>query len=86
MICSVWQALAHELKCNAADILDFELCLADHQPATIGGIQDEFLFSPRLDNLMSCWTALQSFLKSLPTLERESRVRMVAFFDHEEVG
>ncbi len=35
---------------------------------------------------MSCWTALQSFLKSLPTLERESRVRMVAFFDHEEVG
>ena len=35
---------------------------------------------------MCCWTSLQALLKSLPTLERDSRVRAVAFFDHEEVG
>merc|ERR1711991_759431 len=80
------KALAAELKCSVADICDFELCLCDHQPATIGGVQDEFVSSARLDNLMSCWTALQALLKSLPTLERDSRVRCVAFFDHEEVG
>ena len=80
------KAIATELKCNVTDICDFELCLADHQPATIGGLQDEFVFSPRLDNLMCCWTSLQALLKSLPTLERDSRVRAVAFFDHEEVG
>jgi hypothetical protein len=38
-----------------------------------------------LPNAM-CFAGLQAFLKSLPTLEEESRVRMVAFFDHEEVG
>ncbi len=80
------KALAAELKCNVEDIRDFELCLCDHQPAQVGGLQDEFLFSPRLDNLLSCWTSLQSFCKSLPTLDRETRTRMVCFFDHEEVG
>ncbi len=80
------KALAAELKCGIEDICDFELCLCDHQPASIGGLQEEFLFAPRLDNLLSCWTALQSFLKSLPTLDRETRTRMVCFFDHEEVG
>jgi aspartyl aminopeptidase len=80
------KALAAELKCAIDDICDFELCLCDHQPASIGGLQEEFLFSPRLDNLLSCWTSLQSFLKSLPTLDRETRTRMVCFFDHEEVG
>lgn len=80
------KALAYELKCDVNDIMDFELCLCDAQHATIGGLQEEFIYSPRLDNLMSCWTGLQGFLKSLPTLESESRIRMVSFFDHEEVG
>ena len=80
------KALAEELKCKVTDIRDFELCLCDAQPATLGGLQKEFIFSPRLDNLMSCWVGLQSLLKSLPTLETESRVRLAVFFDNEEVG
>ena len=43
-----------------------------------------FLLLP--GKLRCCWTSLQALLKSLPTLERDSRVRAVAFFDHEEVG
>lgn len=80
------KAIAQELNCAPSDICDFDLNLLDHQPACKGGLQNEFLYSGRLDNLMSCWVSLQSFLKSLSTLDREQRVRMVAFFDMEEVG
>lgn len=80
------KALAAELRCDVEDICDFELCLCDHQPATIGGVAHEFIFAPRLDNLLSCWVALQAFLKALPTLERDDRTRVISFFDHEECG
>jgi len=40
------------------EIHDFELCLYDSHPSTIGGACDEFIFSPRLDNLMMSYTAL----------------------------
>jgi len=38
--------------------MDFELCLYDTQPPTIGGVNNEFIFSARLDNLMMSYTAL----------------------------
>jgi len=80
--------LAQELGCNPADIADFDLQLCDCQPATIGGACDEFIFSGRLDNLASCYTSLRAFLRSSTdeSLASASHVRMIAHFDHEEVG
>jgi aspartyl aminopeptidase len=41
------------------DILDFELSVCDVQPATIGGLKEEFIFAGRLDNLCMSYTGLQ---------------------------
>ena len=82
------QLLAAELGCGVEEIADFELQLCDVQPACLGGAFQEFVLSGRLDNLASCYTSLRAFLDaSTPeSLQGESCVRMVAHFDHEEVG
>jgi len=80
--------LAKELAIAIDDILDFELLLCDTQPATLGGAFDEFIFSPRLDNLGSTFASFKAFTDPahLSTLATSSEVHMVAYFDHEEVG
>jgi aspartyl aminopeptidase len=81
--------LAAELGCAPEDVADFELQLCDTQPAAVGGALHEFVFSGRLDNLSSCYTSLRAFLEACPdeaALAQETGVRMVAHFDHEEVG
>lgn len=39
--------------------MDFELNLCDVQPGVLGGAKEEFVFVGRLDNLGSCYTALE---------------------------
>jgi len=81
--------LADELKCSPEDIVDFELNVCDTQPSAIGGAKEEFIFSGRLDNLCSVYTALKALLKSTEDVEavrKEERGWMVAFFDNEEIG
>lgn len=81
--------LADELGVPATDIMDFELCAADTQPAAVGGALNEFIFSPRLDNLFCSFAALQSLMASCETpnsLEEDTNVRVVMLFDNEEVG
>jgi aspartyl aminopeptidase len=78
--------IAAQISCKVQDIQDFELCAYDTQPSAIGGICDEFIFSPRLDNLMMSYCSTRGFLDALPTLESDSQVRVLALFDNEEVG
>lgn len=70
-------------------IQDFELVLYDTQKSVFGGLKDEFIYSARLDNLCSSYCAVEGLIDSLSdpsALENETGIRMVALFDHEEVG
>ncbi|CAG8632087.1 2338_t:CDS:10, partial [Paraglomus brasilianum] len=82
--------IAQELNVDASKIMDFELCLYDTQPPTIGGVNNEFIFSARLDNLMMSYTALTALINTThcsPTsLEKDPNIRLVVLFDNEEVG
>lgn len=51
----------------------------------IGGALEEFIFAPRLDNLVNCYTALQGLLASESSLGDDGNIRLVAFYDNEEV-
>ncbi|KAL5543975.1 hypothetical protein UlMin_007759 [Ulmus minor] len=83
------QLLASQLGCKPDDIYDFELQACDTQPSIIAGATKEFIFSGRLDNLCSSFCSLKALIdatSSESSLEDEAGVRMVALFDHEEVG
>lgn len=77
-----------ETTIDPSKIVDFELILGDAEKARLGGIHEEFVFSPRLDNLGMTFCASQALTKSLEnnSLDNESCVRVVPSFDHEEIG
>lgn len=81
--------IAAEAGVAVEDIEDFELVLYDTQPSVLGGINDEFIFSPRHDNLNSSFTSLKALIESITSedsLANDEGVRMVTLFDHEEIG
>lgn len=83
------QVLAHELGVAVQDICDFELSLFDVQKASIGGAFGEFLHSARLDNLASCFLAVQALVEHVQDDElnaEDSDVSLIVLYDHEEVG
>jgi aspartyl aminopeptidase len=80
--------LASELKCDAKQIGDFELCLYDTNPGAIWGANNEFISSARLDNLMMSYCSLTALINSTnnASLNDEPLIRVVALFDNEEIG
>lgn len=82
------QILSEELGVPATDIADFELNLFDIQKANLGGAYSEFIHSARLDNLASCFLAVQALVDHVNDgrLADDQDVSMVVLYDHEEVG
>ncbi|KAM0023179.1 putative aspartyl aminopeptidase [Helianthus debilis subsp. tardiflorus] len=82
------QILSEELGCEVDDIANIELNICDTQPSCLGGANNEFIFSGRLDNLASSFCALRALVDSCgpKDLSDEHAIRMVALFDNEEVG
>ena len=73
----------HQQKAESTlrQILEYDLCLYDTQKAGLVGLNNEFIASARLDNLLSCYCALQAFINSSP-----NQPALIVFNDHEEVG
>jgi len=75
-------AVAEHAGVAGTDVLGWDLVLADTQPATLGGADDAYVFSPRLDNLASCHAALHALCLHDPT----DHTAVFVANDHEEVG
>ncbi len=74
--------LAEEAGCAPEDILDYEICVYNTDPAAVTGLNSEFLSAPRLDNL----TSVQSCLNGVTAGFRDNGINMILLFDNEEVG
>jgi len=64
-----------------AEVLDYELCLYDTQGAAMLGLEQQFIASARLDNLLSCYVGLQALLEASTDVSS-----LLICTDHEEVG
>ena len=75
--------IAEELECNTEDITDLELCVVDTNPACLTGLYQEFISSPRIDNLLSTYCALLALSET--TCEGRD-INFWGAYDNEEVG
>lgn len=83
------KVLAEELQTDVKNIKDFDLLLYDTNKSTLGGLNDEFIFSGRLDNQLMTYTGLHGFVeanKDITSLTESSDCRVFVSFDHEEIG
>jgi aspartyl aminopeptidase len=85
---SLRERLARALEHGGAQvapegILGWDLSLFTIEPARVGGLADELIFAPRLDNLASCHAALSALADASGP---RPHTRAVVLFDHEEVG
>ncbi len=80
------QAIAKKLGVKVSQMADMELNLYDVQPASIGGLANEFLYSARLDNLATVFCSIEALVDHSSDLSKANDVSLVALFDHEEIG
>ncbi|KAL8643385.1 MAG: hypothetical protein Q9228_000018 [Teloschistes exilis] len=83
------ELIAQAAGVSSASIVDFELVLYDTQKACIGGLNDELIFSARLDNLGMSYCSTVGLINSLASpsaLDEERSIRLISLFDHEEIG
>ncbi|KOS19304.1 Aspartyl aminopeptidase [Escovopsis weberi] len=86
---AVLDVVAEHAGVQVADIVDFELVLYDTQKSCVGGLHDEFIFSPRLDNLNMTYCSIEGLIASVhraDALHDDATIRMTVCFDHEEIG
>ncbi|SEL49666.1 aspartyl aminopeptidase [Aquimarina amphilecti] len=64
-------------------ILSWDLFLFDAEKSSFGGISNEFIYAPRLDNLASVHASFEALKQSVIT---DNEVQMAVYFQHEEIG
>lgn len=76
------EILANELNVNVDSILQHDLYLINHQDGYFWGLDDEYISSPKLDDLQCAYTTLLGFIKS----NNKHNISVYCCFDNEEVG
>lgn len=81
---SFLEYLASVTGTDPGSILGYDAMLFDTNPSCIAGIDRDLLVSARIDNLLSCFIAVDSLATAAKS--PGPRVPMICLFDHEEVG
>ena len=74
--------LAEEAEVRPEDILGHDLFLYNRMPGTIWGSRNEFVSSPRLDDLQCAFASLEGFLQA----DKKKNITVHCVLDNEEVG
>lgn len=78
--------ISHELGLkDHSEIVNWELELFDLQPATVGGLDKEFIFAGRIDDKLCSWGAFQGLLLAEDN-DDDGTIKLVTLFDDEEIG
>ncbi len=75
--------LSRELDERPDAILGWDLSMYDTTKAALGGLDQEFVLSARLDNLASCHAATSALVAESTS---GAATRMIVLYDHEECG
>lgn len=74
--------VADELGVKVEDVISKDLFLVNRQRQCIWGYKDEFVSTPKLDDLQCAFTSMKAFLDS----KNEHSINVCVVFDNEEVG
>jgi aspartyl aminopeptidase len=80
---SLLRLIAEEAGVPVDSIRDLEMCVVDSQPSALIGLHNEFISSPRLDNLMSTYCAMTALSEAT---SESPDIKMAIAFDNEEIG
>ena len=75
-----WVKQETDIKGN---ILSWDLFLYDAEKCSFGGVNNEFIYAPRLDNLASVHASYEALVESKLS---ENDIQIAAYFQHEEIG
>jgi len=79
--------LGRELGISPDRILDYDLGLFDVTKSCLGGVREEFVFAPRLDNLGCSHAGLEALIQATERSPKAPETSWVlVLFDHEECG
>lgn len=76
------EMVAKFLGCKAEDIYGKDLFLVNREKACFWGYKEEFVSSPKLDDLECAYTTLRGFIEA----DHKHKVDVYCCFDNEEVG
>lgn len=79
---SIKALISKEYGISEENIFSYDLYLYNRELASFGGINDEFIMSPKIDNLESAFLSLKGFLKS----EQKKNISVYCVFNNEEIG
>ena len=78
----LFKELLDSTKNNGEEILSYDLSLYNKEKAVLGGINNEFIYSPKEDNLVSAYISILSLISSISY----DGISLGVVFNNEEVG
>ena len=78
----LFKGLLDSTRNNEEEILSYDLNLYNKEKAVLGGINNEFIYSPKEDNLVSAYISILSLISSISY----DGISLGVVFNNEEVG